>query len=262
MSLPHLIEIARDHFKIEKPEDWQEIQPHWIRNIKGVGPKTLDQIRIYLALRGLTLKDDASVDFWMKNLQTAKIGDSISLVDTASTEAFTILIDSGEQQPWTFQGFMDGEQRLIQPIKWKSLGASHGDYSVAGCERYVHVERKSVDDATGTFLSHGERRDRWLNTMEFLAEIPFGSVVIEGTLGQCVASIVSRGTRSQTALRNEFIGSVISWQSTYGLQFWFLDTRRVAEKIAHRLLKRGWRYATEQSEVIVPDVDRAISELT
>ena len=260
--MDHRIKLAREHFGIKKPDEWQKIRPEWIRAIPNVGPKTLDMIRIYLAMRGLTLLDDATVSFWMKNLQTATIGGQISLVDTSITEAFTILVDSQEKHPWTFQGFTENDKPVIQPIKWQSLGPSHGDYSVAGCEYFVHVERKSIQDALGTFLSHGERRDRWIQTLEFLAEIPHGHVVIEGTFGHCVAAIQPRGTRSKTALINEFIGSVMSWRHTYGLAIEFYDTRRIAEKISHRLLKRGWKFATEQKTANVADAQELIESLT
>ena len=261
MALEHLISKARDHFGIERPEDWQNIRPAQIRHVEGVGPKTLDQLRIYLAMRGLTLRDDATPTFWMKNLQTATIGDQISLVDTAETEAFTILIDRQEKKPWTFQGFKAGDRPLIVPIKWESLGPSHGDYTVAGCERFVHIERKSVSDALGTFLAHGERHDRWLRTMQFLAEIPYGHIIIEGSWGQCFANIKSRGKRSDRSLRSEFMGSVISWMDTYCIPFHFIDTPRLAERIAHRILKRGWRLATEQREPKPESAAEMIAEM-
>jgi hypothetical protein len=245
-SIDHRIEKARDHFKITKPEDWCEIRPEWIKQVHNVGPRTLDLIRLYLAARGLTLKDDGTPSFWQQNLQTSKIGGQIAITDKAITEEFTILIDSQEKHPWTFQGLGTEQEPLIVPFKWQTLGPSHGDYSVAGCEGYVHVERKSIEDALGTFLSHGDRRDRWINTLEFLAEIPAGCVVIEGTQGQCLAAIQPRGKRSLLALRNEFLGSVISWSSDYAIPFWFIDSRRLAERFAHKVLKRGWRMATEQ----------------
>ena len=262
MSLEHLIAKARDHFNIQQPSDWCEIRPEWIRNVDGVGARTLDQIRIYLAMRGLTLKDDATVEFWQKNLQTATIGGQVSLVDTAITESFTILIDSQEKHPWAFQGFTEGDKPVIQPVRFETLGPSHGDYTVAGCESWVHIERKSIPDALGTFLSHGPRRERWERTLSFLAEIPYGHVVIEGSYGQCLAAIKSRGSRSVRALVNEFDGSVMSWSDTYGIPFWFMDSRRLAEKKAQRLLKRGWKYATEQKTKTVPDVDAVIASLT
>lgn len=246
MSIDHRIALARDHFKIEKPSDWAEIRPEWIKQVRNVGPRTLDLIRLYLAARGLTLKDDATVEFWQRNLQSATIGGQVALNDNAVTEEFTILVDQQEKQPWTFQGLGTEKQPLIVPYRWQSLGPTHGDYSVAGCERHVHVERKGLGDALGTFLSHGERRDRWIATLEFLAEIPAGCVIVEATQGQCLASIVPRGTRSVLAMRNEFMGSVLSWSSTYCIPFWFMDSRRLAERWAYKILKRGWMVATEQ----------------
>lgn len=260
--MDHRIKLARDHFDIKQPSDWCQIRPEWIRSIDGVGPRTLDLIRLYLAARGLTLQDDATVEFWMKNLQTATIGGQVSLVDNAVTESFTILVDSQEKHPWTFQGFTDGDRPIIQPYRWQSLGPSHGDYTVAGCESWVHIERKSVADAIGTFLCHGARREAWERTLAFLAEIPSGHIVIEGTYGQCLAEIQSRGTRSQRALRSEFVGSIMSWWDNFGIPFWFMDTRRLAEKQALRLLKRGWKYCTEQKQKHVPNVDSIIASLT
>jgi len=255
MSLEHLITKARDHFQIEKPEDWQRIRPEWIRHVPGVGPKTLDQIRIYLALRGLTLRDDATPEFWSRNLQTAKIGGQVSLVNNAVTLEFTILVDQQEKHPWTFQGFQRDSKPVIVPYRWQSLGPSHGDYSVAGCESFVHVERKSISDAIGTFLSHGDRRDRWERTLAFLAEIPYGHIVVEGTIEQCLANIKPRGTRSQSALINEFDGSVMSWWDNYHVPFWFCDGRRSAEKRAFKLLRRGWRQCNELNQPPKPQSD-------
>jgi len=245
-SIDHRIELARSHFGITEPSQWCEIRPEWIKQIHNVGPRTLDLIRLYLAARGLTLKDDATVEFWQANLQSATIGGQIALTDNATTEEFTILIDQQEKHPWTFQGLGTEERPLIVPYRWQSLGPSHGDYSVAGCEAHVHIERKSLDDALGTFLSHGDRRDRWIHTLEFLAEIPSGCVIVEATQGQCLAGINQRGARSVISMRNEFMGSVISWASTYAIPFWFMDSRRLAERLAYKILKRGWRMATEQ----------------
>jgi hypothetical protein len=260
MSIDHRIEIARDHFKITKPEDWCEIRPEWITKLHGVKHRTLDLIRLYLAARGLTLKDDATPTFWQQNLQTASIGGQIALIDNATTEEFTILVDSKEKHPWTFQGLGTAEKPLIVPYRWKTLGPSHGDYSIAGCEAAVHIERKSLEDALGTFLSHGDRRDRWLSTLAFLAEIPAGAVIIEATFGQCIANIKPRGKRSQMALRSEFTGSVLSWSGDYMIPFWFMDSRRLAERFAYRFLKRGWRLATEQRVSPLSD-EQVIAEL-
>lgn len=249
------IALARDHFGIKEPSQWAEIRPEWIKQVEGVGPRTLDLLRLYLAARGLTLKDDATPEFWQANLQSATIGGQTAITDNARTEEFTILIDSQEKKPWTFQGLGTEQAPLIVPYRWQSLGPSHGDYSVAGCERHVHVERKSLEDALGTFLSHGDRRERWINTLQFLAEIPAGCVIIEATMGQCLASIVPRGQRSVLAMRNELMGSLLSWSMDYCIPFWFMDGRRLAERMAYKFLKRGWKVATEQKSRSVSTAD-------
>lgn len=259
----HRIQLAAKHFNIQAPEDWQQIRPHWIRAVTGVGQQTLDQIRLNLAARGLTLLDDATPDFWQRNLRTAKIGDQISVSDTAVSVDFAILIDSQEKQPWTFQGMLVEDNRpLIVPIKWQSLGPSHGDYSLAGTEHWCHVERKSVEDAIGTFLSHGERGDRWKATLEYLAEIPHGSVVIEGSIGTCLNAIKPRGKRSQRALVREFRGSLQSWARNYCIPFWFADSRLYAERWAFGELQRAWReYCEEKSVTSVNSQDQLVKSL-
>ncbi|TWT65642.1 hypothetical protein [Crateriforma conspicua] len=260
MALEHKIRIAAEHFNIGKPEDWQHIRPEWIRQVHNVGPRTLDHIRLYLAMRGLTLQDDATPAFWQQNLQTARIGGQVSLVDKADVEEFTVLIDQQEKHPWTFQGFERDGRPVIVPYRWQSLGPSHGDYSVSGCEGMVHIERKSIDDALGTFLSHGERRDRWVRTLEYLATIDSGHVIVEGTHGQCLASIQPHGKRGVIPLRNEFMGSVISWAGTYQVPFWFMDNRRLAERLAWKIMRRHWRRHTEQRSTPRPAAD-VIAEL-
>jgi len=257
MALDHLIAKARNHFGCMKPEDWCDVRPEWIRGLHGCGPATLDHIRIYLAARGLTLKDDATVEFWQRNLQTAKIGGQISFVDTAVTETFTILIDSQEQQPWTFQGFQRQDKQLIVPIRWQSLGPTHGDYSIVGLEGQLHVERKSLDDALGTFLAppDNERGQRWQATMQYLAGIKCGAVVVEATMGQLMGAIKSRGKRSVETLRKQLHSSILAWQHDLLLPFHFCDHRRLAEATALKIMRRYWTYNVENNGKAREEVD-------
>lgn len=50
------MELLRFHFGIKKLEDWQEVLPASILSVDGVGPQTLNQIRLHLAGKGLTLE--------------------------------------------------------------------------------------------------------------------------------------------------------------------------------------------------------------
>lgn len=241
MSIQHRIDIARKHFNIVNPSDWASIRPEWILKLKDCGPATLNHIRLYLVPHGITLRDDSTVEFWAKHLTIAKIGGQISETDTLEIEPYTILIASNEQQPWTFQGNEFDGRQVIVPFKICNLGESRGDYSVVGCEDSISIERKSVSDAIGTFLTHDEqRREAWLRTMQYLAEIPSGAVYIEGTQYQCFREIQSRGRRSQDSLRREFRNSVAAWSEDFCLRFKFFDTRLSAEKEALWVLRRHW----------------------
>ena len=66
---------------------------------------------------------------------------------------FRIVIDSREQEPYTF---------ACEVVKAK-LDA--GDYSVVGFEQRVAVERKSLRDFVGTVIHDYERFDRELEKL-------------------------------------------------------------------------------------------------
>lgn len=242
MVLDNKIAKARDHFGIERPEDWSRVRPEWILRLDGVGQATLDHLRLYLAGRGITLRDDATPSYWQQHLETAQIGGQVAREDQAIVEPFTIFVDSMEQQPFTFQGFksFNGRPRIV-PIEYRALGPSHGDYSAAGLERDCHVERKSPGDALGTFLSWGERRDRWERTLAFLAEIPCAAIVVESSFGSLISSIESRGKRSKSHLRRELHRQVLAWSEDLRIPFHFCDDRRLAEATTLAIIERRWR---------------------
>jgi hypothetical protein len=241
MALDHLIEKARDQFGIMNPEDWCSVRPEWILQVDGCGQATLDHIRLYLAARGLTLRDDQTPWHWQEALESAKIGGQLAKSDRARVEAFTILIDTQEKQPFTFQGFIDAGAPTIIPTRFQSLGPSHGDYSISGLEGEAHVERKSTEDALGTFLSHAERRQRWENTLAFLAGIPCAAVVVECSLGKLLDSAEPRGTRTKATLRKTLHRQILAWEQDYRVPFIFCDTRRLAEATTLAILKRRWQ---------------------
>lgn len=241
MALDHLIEKARNQFGIVKAEQWCNVRPEWILQVDGCGQATLDHIRLYLAARGLTLRDDRTPWYWQQYLESAKIGGRMADADLARVEAFTILIDTQEKQPFTFQGFQDADKPIIIPTVFRSLGASHGDYSVSGMEGDAHIERKSMEDAHGTFLSHGERRERWEQTLMFLAGIGCSAIVVECSLGRLLDCVEPRGTRSKATLRKTLHRQILAWEQDYRVPFVFCDTRRLAEATTLAILKRRWQ---------------------
>lgn len=265
MALDHQIAIAREHFGITAPEDWCKVRADWIRQLHGCGPETVNHLRIYLAARGLTLQDDATPDFWQRNLAAARIGGQVAESDTAVVAPFTVLIDTQEKQPFTFQGFRSdssaGGRPLLVQTRFKSLGPTHGDYSIEGLERMAHVERKSMADAHGTFLSHGERRDRWLATLAFLAEIPYAAIVVECSLGAMLAGIEPRGRRSKSTLTKTLHRQVLAWAEDFRIPFHFCDARRLAEATTLAVLRRAYRKELENQDCVQRDLDTVIADL-
>lgn len=252
MVLDKNIQRAAQEFGITCPEDWQQVPVAWLRQVPNVGPVTIDHLRIYLAARGLTLKDDATADYWQKNLSAAKIGTQIATTDRAVSLPFTILVDSREQHPFTFVGHLsDSDQQhrpLLVPTEHVHLGDSHGDYAIKGMDD-CYIERKSLDDAQGTFLSHGDRRDAWLATLEFLASCKTSAVIVEATYKRVCCDITSRGARDKRTLMVTLHRQIIAWQNDYRVPFIFCDDRRFAEETTLQILRRHYRHATQAAAI-------------
>jgi hypothetical protein len=259
------IQLAAAHFKIEQPEDWQRVLPSSVLEVEECGPKTLDALRIYLAMRGLTLRNDETPAFWQEKLGLARVGAQISKTDKAVVLPFTVLVDTAEQQPFEFQGFTadanDDGRPLLVKTELKHLGPSHGDYAIKGWESWCHIERKGPGDAIGTFLSHGERRDRWERTLEFLAEIPCAAVVVECSLGKLLSVIEARGSRSKSVLQKTLHCQVLAWEQDWRVPFVFCDSRRLAELTTLQIMKRFYRH---QKQIKTPEerrVDEMLAEI-
>lgn len=266
--LDNQIKLAREAFSIVKPEDWCNITPAQVRTVHGCGPATVDHLRLYLAARGLTLRDDATPAYWQQNLASARIGGQVSKMDTAVTLPFVVLVDKQEQQPFLFKGcHCDADQNnrpLIVPIRIVSMGPTHGDYSIEGMEGTVHIERKGLGDALGTFLAapdtdHGQR---WRRTLEFLAGVPTAAVVIEASLGATITAVQARGSRTRPNLQKTLHRQILAWEQDFRVPFVFCDTTRLAELTTLAILRRHYRHANQSPPVPKDlDLDQAIAAL-
>ena len=79
-----------------------------------------------------------------------------------------IIADTREQKPWTFEGLGDVE---IVRAKLET-----GDYSLEGLEDVVCIERKSLDDFTGSVMAERQRFYRELGRMRYFK---YSCVIIE-----------------------------------------------------------------------------------
>ena len=242
----------KHHFGIFDITDWQSVRPEWILAQDGIGDATLNYIRVLLANRNLTLQGDRTPEYWRQHLDSARIshtmGDDEEGQDRADVCPFTVLIDTQEQHPFTFQGMVQGAERkfrpLIIPTEARYLGVAMADYSINGYEGRAHVERKSPQDAASTILGWGEHRDRFERELKNLSQMECCAVVVECTLGALIEFVRSsppRGRKTPDENAKIIYRQVLAWQQDYRVPWVFCDSRRLAEITTFRTLERFWR---------------------
>ncbi len=256
------IEELRHYFGITTLEDWCGIHPEWILAQDKCGPVLLDHLRLYLAQHDITLKNDQTPDHWRKFARAGRIVQSVTDPDDGDDRGvinpFSILVDSAEAQPFTFQGLKTdashpagGNRPLIVPTEWQALGRhpdSLGDYSLVGGLGRCHIERKSMADAQSTILGWDGRRERFERELQNLSEIECGVVVVECSFTDLLANAPEYGKRSKAGNAKALSRSVIAFMQDYRVPWMFCDGRRMAEIQAFRWLERWWKKQREREK--------------
>lgn len=138
-----------------------------------------------------------------------------------------MVIDSREQEPYSF------DPRLAVAVR-RALPA--GDYSLAGLENQVAVERKSLDDFVSTVI---HARARFKRELQKLARYRAACVVVEAG----VTDILQRRYRSG-AHPNAILGSALSIIIDYRIPVCFCGNRQAARYFTQSFLLSAWkRYA-------------------
>lgn len=169
----------------------------------------------------------------------------IATVDKNGLFIPTIVVDTREQNGYTFAGIksdaVDGGH--VMTVRTERRTLKSGDYSLAGYETRVAVERKSLADLFGTL---GQGRDRFERELERLSEFEFATVMIESTWPEILSSPPVHSKLPPKAV----LRSAIAWQQRYPNVHWFTaGTRRAAEAVTLRILERFWKEAmTKVSE--------------
>lgn len=129
----------------------------------------------------------------------------------SSQQAPTIIIDTREQEPYSF------DPRLATAMR-RALPA--GDYSVDGLEACVAVERKTLDDFVSTVI---HSRERFRSELQKLATYRAACVVVEAGL----TDILQRRYRGE-AHPNAVLGNVLSIILDYRVPVFFCANRQAA----------------------------------
>jgi ERCC4-type nuclease len=157
----------------------------------------------------------------------------------------SIVIDTREQTPWTFnQGLIVERFGCAFPTEASTLDT--GDYSVRGLEEQVRIERKSLEDFVRSVTAE---RERFWRELERLAEFPVRGVVIEGSIGEVEALGTARcRLRSQARPQSVLASATAIWVD-FGIPVCWAGHRALAEYTAAWALRRVWlRHLKEEAQ--------------
>lgn len=149
---------------------------------------------------------------------------------------FTILIDSREQLPYSFESVRADAKhdhaKVIVPVRGATL--HQGDYAIEGLVDVAAVERKSLADLFNTL---GQGRARFVRELERLSMLEVAAVVMEAEWSTILAD---PPPYSQLVPKTVF-RSVMAWMIRFPTVHWIaMPGRRLAEQATYRFLERVW----------------------
>lgn len=151
---------------------------------------------------------------------------------------FTVRVDTREQAPWTFQGIV--VERRLWIVRRRVATLPTGDYSIAGCEDRLVIERKSAADLVSSVTVGNARFRREHNRMQaVVAAGGFACVIVEGSLATICDELDSDSGRRVTS--ESILGAVASWPQRYGVHWLFAGDRRRAELLAFKVMLKWWK---------------------
>jgi ERCC4-type nuclease len=123
----------------------------------------------------------------------------------------TIIIDTREQEGYSFDSRLAVTMRRALPA---------GDYSVAGLEGLVAVERKSLDDFVSTVIHN---RARFRKELQKLTGYRAACIVVEAGVLEVLLGRYRGGAHP-----NAVLGSALSIILDYGIPVFFCSSRQAA----------------------------------
>ena len=156
---------------------------------------------------------------------------------------FTILIDSREQQPYTFSNIKGDFRNDYSPIRVRTLKKSLpvGDYRLSGVSGCI-IERKSLPDLFGSFADTSHRENFLERLRKIQAGYEFGVVMVEAYPTEILSNPpVHTSLNPKTILR-----SIFSWSIQFPLVHWFFgENREMAEQMTYRILEKFYQHKIE-----------------
>lgn len=160
-----------------------------------------------------------------------------------SNHTLNIIIDTREQEPFTFNNFNVTTERIALPT---------GDYSIPGFEDRAAIERKSINDLVGCLM--GENRDRFERELSRGARYDLFCVVVESSLED-----MSKGRYRSEMKPHAALQSIFAFQVRYRVPFLFCGSHPGAEYTTFSLLEKYLAEVEKRYQVAVQTKDKGIN---
>ena len=205
-------------------------------------------------LEGLLSQFDKKPDFFIEHDVTAQLKTLLYRYGTNTEEqaeliniyknhgAYTnmkIVIDTREQTPYSFAKQQYNGSTTTQGT------LSTGDYSIKGLESFIAIERKSLDDLTGTLTSG---RERFCRECQRGQGLDYFGLVIEASIND----VKEHNYRSKMQ-PHALLQSIASFSVKYGLHVHFCGDRDGGEYMTFSLLEKFLANKQKQLESILQD---------
>lgn len=156
----------------------------------------------------------------------------------SSATLIPIVVDSREQRPYLFDSSTTSVCRAALPA---------GDYSLAGFEDRIAIERKSLDDFVNTVI-HG--RDRFRAELDKFATYEYAAIVIEASVEDLLAG------RFQSKANPVSLFAI--WCSIVAdrkIPAFFLSDRQTAQAAVQQILCRLWKAAVAAEAAAIAELN-------
>jgi ERCC4-type nuclease len=165
--------------------------------------------------------------------RAAMEGNALASVDGAPD--ITVVVDTREQAPWTFDGSVLrtlSEIGSAAGVKVATVRGTldTGDYALLGREDAARIERKSLEDFVACC---GRERERFWRELERLARFPTRAVIIEATITS-IEFATYRSRISPIAI----MASACAITADFGIPVVWAGTRQTAEWMCAWTLRR------------------------
>ena len=141
-----------------------------------------------------------------------------------------ILIDTREQKPYSFE-----TEAVTGTL-------ATGDYSIAGLQDHIAIERKTIDDLIGC-LSKG--RDRFERELFRGKSLDYFALVVEADL-----SDIAKGAYRSKMLPRAVLQSLMAFSIRYKMPIWFVGNRQYGQRITESLLTKYVREVEKKCEAV------------